>query len=77
MADYKFTVIIEPDEKGFHGFVPVLPGCHTFGATIDETRTNLVEAIELHIESMLEDGETVPPEPEPFFVARLSVPRAA
>lgn len=64
MAEYKFTVIIEPDEDGFHGFVPALPGCHTFGATVDETRANLEEAIELHIESMLEDGETVPPESE-------------
>ncbi|OLE55300.1 MAG: hypothetical protein AUG51_03830 [Acidobacteria bacterium 13_1_20CM_3_53_8] len=60
MATYKFTVVIEPDEKGFHAFVPVLPGCHTFGATMDETRANIVEAMELHIESLLDDGENVP-----------------
>jgi len=54
---YQFTVVIEPDEKGFHAYVPALPGCHTFGDTLDEARTNIVEAMELHIESMQADGE--------------------
>ncbi len=57
MPDYKFTVVIEPDEAGFHAFVPALPGCHSCGATIDEARNNIVEAMELHIEGLREDGE--------------------
>jgi predicted RNase H-like HicB family nuclease len=54
---YKFTVVIAPDEGGFHAFVPALPGCHSFGATIEEARANIAEAIELQVESMREDGE--------------------
>jgi antitoxin HicB len=77
MTTYNFTVVIEPDEGGFHAFVPALPGCHSFGSTIDEARAHIVEAMELHIESLREDGEVVPTEPEPFFIARLSVPVAA
>ena len=77
MSTYSFTVVIEPDEEGFHAFVPALPGCHSFGATVDEARVNIAEAVELHIEALREDGEPVPDEPEPFFVMRLSVPRAA
>ena len=77
MENYQFTVVIEPDEEGYHAYVPVLPGCHTFGATIDEARSNILEAIELHVESMLQDGETVPIEREPLFITRLSVPAAA
>jgi antitoxin HicB len=77
MADYKFTAVIEPDEEGFHAFVPALPGCHSFGATVDEARANVAEAASLHIESLLEDGEPVPDEPEPFFITRLSIPNAA
>ncbi|MCA1631808.1 MAG: type II toxin-antitoxin system HicB family antitoxin [Acidobacteria bacterium] len=77
MTDYKFTVVIEPDEEGFHAFVPALPGCHSFGATVDEARANIAEATALHIESLREDGETVPDEPEPFFITRLSIPNAA
>jgi predicted RNase H-like HicB family nuclease len=74
---YKFTVIFEPDEGGFHAFVPALPGCHSFGATLEEAHANIVEAAQLHIECMREDGEPLPMEPEPFFISRLSIPSAA
>ena len=77
MAEYSFTVLIEPDEEGFHAYVPSLVGCHTHGDTIDEVRKNILEAIELHVESMLADGETVPEEREPLFITRLTVPVAA
>jgi len=77
MQNYQFTVVIEPDEEGFHAYAPALPGCHTFGMTIDEARANTLEAIELHVESMLQDGETIPVEREPVFITRLSVPVAA
>lgn len=77
MKPYNFTVVIEPDEKGFHAFVPALPGCHTFGDTLDEARANIAEAMELHVESMSEDGELIPVEREPLFITRLSVPVAA
>ena len=76
MTIYSFTVVIEPDEEGFHAYVPVLPGCHTFGETVEEARANIAEAIELHLESMLEDGEPIPIEGEPLFITRLSIPVA-
>ena len=41
-----FRAIIEKDGKYYHGFAPSLPGCHTQGDTIEETRKNLREAIE-------------------------------
>ena len=77
MKSYQFTVVIEPDEDVFHAFVPALPGCHTFGMTVDEARANIAEAMQLHIESMQEDGEPIPVEREPLFITRLSVPVAA
>jgi predicted RNase H-like HicB family nuclease len=77
MTIYQFTVVIEPDEEAFHAYVPALLGCHTFGVTVDEARANIAEAIELHIESMREDGEPIPVEREPLFITRLSVPVAA
>ena len=60
MLNQTFRIIIQPDGKSFHGFVPSLPGCHTWGKTIQETQTNVREAMELHIESLLAHGETVP-----------------
>ena len=77
MKTYQYTVVIEPDEDEFHAFVPSLPGCHTFGMTVDEARANILEAMELHLECMLQDGEPIPIEREPLFVTRLSVPVAA
>ncbi|RKY74834.1 type II toxin-antitoxin system HicB family antitoxin [candidate division KSB1 bacterium] len=76
MAVYRFTVVIEPDEDAFHAYVPALPGCHTFGATVEEARANIAEAITLHVESVLESGEPIPVEGEPVFMAQLSVPVA-
>lgn len=73
---YDFTIVIEPDDLGYHAFVPMLPGCHSHGATVDEARKNIAEAIELHIEAMIEDGDEVPIEKEPCFVTRLSIPIA-
>ena len=77
MTMYQFTVVFEPDEKGFHAFVPLLPGCHSFGTTIDDARAQITEAIELHVEAMKEEGEVIPIEQEPTLIARLSVPVAA
>jgi len=74
MSEYQFTVVIEPDEQGYHAFVPTLPGCHSFGDSVEEAQTNIREAIEVHVESMLEDGESVPVERNPVFITRLSVP---
>ena len=60
MTDYQFTVVIEADEGGSHAYVPTLPVCRTFGVTIDADRANSTEAIELHIESMRQDGKSIP-----------------
>ncbi|MDW8326986.1 MAG: type II toxin-antitoxin system HicB family antitoxin [Anaerolineales bacterium] len=78
MTSYQYTVVIEPDEEGgFHAFVPALPGCHSFGETVDEARANITEAIELHVEGLAADGEAIPIEREPLFIMRLSVPVGA
>ena len=45
-----YTVVIEPDEDAYHAFVPTLPGCHTFGETVDEALLFIKEAIALYIE---------------------------
>lgn len=48
----QFEVVIEKDETGaFIADVPVLPGCHTFGASKREALANIREAIELYLEA--------------------------
>lgn len=47
----EFDVVIERDESGaFIAHVPVLPGCHSWGATKDDALKNVREAIELYLE---------------------------
>ena len=72
--NFDFTIVIEPDDDGFHAFAPALQGCHSFGASVEEAQKNIREAIELHVESMLADGEEIPFEKAPYFVSRLTVP---
>ncbi|MHC1594746.1 MAG: type II toxin-antitoxin system HicB family antitoxin [Methanotrichaceae archaeon] len=42
--------------------VPTLPGCVTFGETIDEAIEMAKEAIEAYVESLVARGEEVPTE---------------
>jgi len=61
---FTYRVVIEPDEDGFHGFVPLLKGVHTSGKTIEETKTNLEEAIRCHLEGLIKDKITPPRQSE-------------
>jgi len=63
MKLYSFRVIIEPEKpKGYHGFVPILKGVHTYGDNIQEIKKNLKEAIICHIQGLLKDKEPIPKE---------------
>lgn len=53
-------IIVEKASEGFTAYVPELPGCITFGNSLDEVKENIREAIDFQIEGMLEDGEKVP-----------------
>jgi len=56
----KYAVVIEHGRDNLSAYVPDLPGCVTTGRTVEEVERNIREAIELHIEGMLEDGQTIP-----------------
>lgn len=85
MKFHTYRVIIEPDEHGtFHGYVPSLPGCHTWGETIEETRRNIRDAIDTYLRSLAADGEKIPEdkgieviESIPANAARKKVPAYA
>ena len=71
-----YRTIIEPDTKGFHGFVPALRGCHTWGKTIAETKKFLQEAITLYVEDLVATGDTVPNDLSFESFETVEVPRA-
>jgi len=52
----EFTAIIEPaPEGGFWARCPEVPGANGQGETIEETKRNLIEAVELLLEDRRED----------------------
>ncbi len=66
MKDYQYTIILHPDleEGGYTVTVPTLPGVVTQGETIEEAIAMAKDAIRLHVETLLAEGEPVPTERE-------------
>ena len=56
----RYAVVTEKTDTGYGAYVPDLPGCITTGSTLQETKQNIREAIELHLEAMREVGEPIP-----------------
>ena len=59
MANYIATVHKEPNSD-FGVSFPDFPGCITAGRDIDEAKDMAQDALALHIQGMLEDGEQLP-----------------
>ena len=49
--DLHFTAVFQKVAEGYVGFVEECPGANTQGATLEETRTNLREAVVLVVEA--------------------------
>ena len=57
----RYPVVIHKDPNSDYGVtVPDVAGCFSAGATLDEALSEVVEAIEAHLEGMLIDGEAIP-----------------
>ena len=56
-----YPIVIHEDAGSDYGVtVPDLPGCFSAGSTIDEAVSMAREAVELHLEGLIEDGQVVP-----------------
>jgi len=66
MNAHHYTIILHPDieEGGYTVTVPALPGCVTQGETLEEAIAMAKDAIRLHIDALIADGEPVPEEHE-------------
>lgn len=68
-----YRAIIEKDGKYYHGYIPSLPGCHTQGDTIEETRDNLREAAELQLSVMRDHHLEIPTEKGWEFIETFKI----
>jgi len=62
MKLYHYSVVFHPEEEKdvYSVFVPALPGCFSCGDSLMEARYNIREAIELYLETFLEDNISLP-----------------
>ena len=56
----RYGVVFEKANGNYSAYVPDLPGCIATGATREEVKQQLREAIRFHIEGLREDGQAVP-----------------
>ena len=53
----QMTAVFMPCPEGYIGFIQELPGANTQGATLDETRDNLREAVKMVLDANREIAE--------------------
>ena len=56
----RYAIVIEKAENNYSAYVPDLPGCVATGATVEETESQIREAIEFHLEGLRADGLPIP-----------------
>jgi predicted RNase H-like HicB family nuclease len=60
MKNITLPIVIEGDSDGYFVSCPALQGCYSQGDTYEEAVANIKDAIRLHIEDRLADGEEIP-----------------
>ncbi len=56
----RYAIVIEKAESNYSAYVPDLPGCVATGATVEETESQIREAIEFHLDGLRQDGAAIP-----------------
>ena len=65
-----YIAYLHKDSKSDYGVsFPDFPGCITAGKTLQEAQQMAAEALSLHIQGMIEDGEAIP---EPSSIDALA-----
>ena len=57
---YRFLIVIEKANNNYSVYSPDLPGCIATGATREDAEQNMYEAIEMHIQGLIEDKLPIP-----------------
>jgi len=72
---YSFEIVIEkePEDEGYFAHCPALPGCFSNGRTIEETKRNIREAIQLHVESLRAHNQKIPQKDTVVHVEEISI----
>ncbi len=72
MKNYKLSIVVEKSKDNYYAYCPELQGCYAQGDTYEEAVENIRDAIRLHIEDRLAEGEEVP-QAEMTSIANIEV----
>jgi predicted RNase H-like HicB family nuclease len=65
VPEFGLPVVIEKDSDGYFAYCPSLQGCYTQGDSYEEALNHIEDAIRLHIEDRLANGEAIPTNEQP------------
>lgn len=57
---HRFLVVIEKAGDNYSAYSPDLPGCVATGESREDAEANMHEALEFHVQGMIEEGEPIP-----------------
>lgn len=57
---YRFLVVIEKANGNYSAYSPDLHGCVATGKTQEEAEQHMYEAIEMHLQGLIEDSLPIP-----------------
>jgi len=61
MKKISYRILLRPEpEGGYTVTVPSLPGCITYGKTLEEARRMALDAVKAYLESLKKHGESIP-----------------
>jgi predicted RNase H-like HicB family nuclease len=55
-----YLVVYEKGDKNWSAFSPDIAGCGSLGDTLEETRKNMREAVDLYLSETVKAGERIP-----------------
>lgn len=77
MKNLRYSVIFKGEpEGGFTAIVPSLPGCVSYGKTVEETRAMILDAIGGYVKSLEKHGEIIPGD-ESLFLSVVDLTQRA
>lgn len=75
MQHLHYNVIFQPEpEGGFTVIVPALPGCISYGATIEEAKQMAIDAVKGYVASLKKHDEPIPSD-EASFISSIEIPQ--
>jgi len=74
---FQVRLLVEPDETGFHAWIPMLKGLHASGDSVQEARERACDLAVDYLETLVEDGDPIPIGPQIEPDADIELPTGA